>query len=164
MKKFLKDFYPYIIFVVSQAIFLFLDYFYVSAGENFQIYFNIFIMAIVMTFLALTVRICLEVLILRVTSFIAKKQITFRTIVKILFKSMIIPSLICIIFILVQIIFIGGSAEMYQVITSTFTNCIYMFFVIMNFKKIKYNVNSYVMSIYAIAYTIYQVYNIIKII
>ena len=74
-----------------------------------------------------------------------------------MFKSMIYSCLLAIVFLLIQLIFIRNTAEIYQTIASSVINLTYMIFVCINiYKKHRGKAPIIAFTIYTLAYVVMQ--------
>ena len=165
MKRFIKNFYIYFLFIISQTIFLFSDYIYVNAKEPFSVHVSLLFITLIITVLSLTIRTVFEAFYLTIVSKIAKNSMGLRDIAKTMFKSMIYPCLLAVVFLLIQLIFIRNTAEIYQTIASSIINLTYMIFVCINiYKKHSGKAPIIAFAIYTIAYVVMQGYSIFSLI
>lgn len=165
MKRFIKNFYIYFLFIISQTVFLFSDYIYVNAKEPFNVHVSLFFITLIITVLSLTIRTVFEAFYLTIVSKIAKSTMDLRDIVKTMFKSMIYPCLLAVVFLLIQLVFIRNTAEICQTIALSIINLTYMIFVCINiYKKHRCKAPIIAFAIYTLAYVVMQGYSILALI
>ncbi len=165
MKRFIKNFHMYFLFIISQTIFLFSDYIFVNANEPFSVHVSLFFITLIITVLTLSIRTVFEAFYLTVVSKISKNSLGLRDIVKTMFKSMMYPCIVAASFLLVQLVFIRNTAEIYQTIASGVVNLTYMIFVCINiYKKRCGKAPIIAFAVYSLVYVAMQVYNIFALI
>lgn len=164
MKRFLKNFYVYFLFILLQTMFLFLDYFYINKNEPFSVHVNLFTITFMVTMLTLSIRTIFEAFCLAAATKILKKPMSLRDIVKTLFHSMRLSVVSALVFLLIQIIFIRNTAEIYQIVAIVCINFMYMILVCANLKKHDNNVAFNTFAVYSFAYLIMQGYSVYSLI
>lgn len=165
MKKFINDFYKYFLFVISQTIFVFCDYIFVNSNEPISVHISLFFITLIVTLLTLTVRTAFEIVYLSIVVKVFKRSFGVRDIVKIMFTSMKYSSILAIIFLIIQLIFIRRTAEIYQIVALSIINILYMVMVCIKLHKKGYGKGPIIaFAIYILGYMAMQITNIVTLI
>ena len=159
MKRFIKNFYIYFLFILAQTVFIFLDYVYINIDESIDVHITLFLVTATITFISLSIRTIFEAMILKAVSAVFKKTDTLRQIVKTLFNSMRFSIILTAVFGVVQLIFIRREASVYQLTTLGCVNLVYMAAACVKFKKANNNPAFYTFVLYSVCYLAYQIYN-----
>lgn len=164
MKRFVKNFNIYFLFVFVQALFIFSDYIYINIGEPLKVHVNLFVVTVVITILTLSIRTIFEAAIIKGVSVLFKKSDSLRGIVKILINSMKLPVILTVTFLAIQLTFIQAEAPVYQVFATSCINLFYMIIACINLKKNNNTPAFYGFALYGGTYIALQAYNIYTII
>lgn len=162
MKKVLKDTYKFIIFGIVQAIYFDLEY--IHDERSIKIIVSVILTSFVLTFILLIFKLIFETFIVKISSIIFKESISIRFILKTFINSMVIPTIICVCFMIFQIvskvIFKVQVSEYFQIISLTIVGVIFLICSMYSFYKSKYCIAVYSLFVYTLIYIGFQMYNL----
>ena len=120
----MKRTFPILLLIFSQAIFVCVDY---AIGESFAVWTNLTLLSLLLTFILVAFRILFELLLLRLSEYLAKGSLTLKSFVDGYSKSAYFPAILYIVGIAIQAIFIRASSDTFQLIILSSAQILYAF-------------------------------------
>jgi len=151
-------FLPACLFWVLASLFWTID---VSFGQSWDVKGSLFIIFLLVVFMALTIKFVVEMMLWGIVSRSSKSTIVPREIAVILLRANWISSVIMVIAIVIQLLFIRQGNTFFQLCCVIFMQNIYNFFVFIEFKKRRAGMGIYVSTgIYALLCFVMQWYSL----
>jgi|GEM_PF-4047954 len=163
MLGFLRKTQAFVLFVLLQGIFMYIDVLYVISGEGVKVHLSMLAGFLGGAFLLLAIRTIVEAGIILAVSELFRQSVNLKSVVDCLLESMKLPNILVVIYTFVQLVFIRSMNEIYQTIALGSVSLLYIIMCIVAFWRLKNKPVVACLAVYAAAYTVIQVKGVIAI-